>query len=212
VKLGWIRSNPVDLAEGVRQVKTNGFHTWTEAEIAQYRRRHPLGSKARLALEIILWTWQRRGDASGFGPRHMHGGRIRYTQGKGGKTLWLPAAPQLTEAITAMPATGLTTFLVTEFGKPFSKAGFGNKMREWCDQAGLPHCSAHGLRKAAARRAAELEATQLQLKAAGGWSGDAEVAVYTAEADQARLAEAIITRVAAWDLANRGEEVSQSPK
>ena len=31
---------------------------------------------------------------------------------------------------------------------------FGNKMREWCNQAGLPHCSAHGLRKAMSRRLA----------------------------------------------------------
>jgi hypothetical protein len=90
----------------------------------------------------------------------MKGERIQYTQAKGGKVLWLPAAPQLTAAIRAMPAIGMTTFLVTEFGKPFSKDGIGNKMREWCDQAGLPHCSAHGLRKAAARRAADCQGYQ----------------------------------------------------
>jgi hypothetical protein len=93
------------------------------------------------------------GDAHRFGPQHMKGERIQYTQAKGGKTLWLPAAPQLLAAIKAMPSIGFTTYLVTDFGKPFSKAGIGNKMREWCDEAGLPHCTTHGLRKAAARRA-----------------------------------------------------------
>jgi len=41
-------------------------------------------------------------------------------------------------------------FLITAFGKPFAPAGFGNAMRDWCDQANLHHCPAHGLRKACA--------------------------------------------------------------
>jgi integrase len=199
IKLKLISVNPARLADGVKQEK-GGFHTWNEEEIAQYRKRHRLGTKARLYAEIILWTWQRRGDAHRFGPQHMKGERIQYTQAKGGKVLWLPAAPQLTAAIRAMPAIGMTTFLVTEFGKPFSKDGIGNKMREWCDQAGLPHCSAHGLRKAAARRAADCQGTNQQLKAAGGWSQDQEVSTYTAAADQAELASVIITRVSEWEL------------
>lgn len=201
IKLKLITVNPAELADGVKQDK-GGFHSWDEEEIAQYRKRHPLGTKARLYAEIILWTWQRRGDAHRFGPSHLKGERIRYTQAKGGKTLWLPAAPQLIAAIRAMPAIGLTTFLVTEFGKPFSKDGIGNKMRDWCDQAGLYHCAAHGLRKAAATRAGNIGGTNLMLKAAGGWSQDQEVATYTADADQARLAAEIITRVSDWELAN----------
>lgn len=199
IKLKLITVNPARLADGVKQVK-GGFHSWTEEEIAQYRKRHALGTKARLYAEIILWTWQRRGDAHRFGPGHMKGERIQYTQAKGGKMLWLPAAPQLIAAIRAMPAIGIETYLVTEFGKPFSKDGIGNKMRQWCDEAGLPHCSAHGLRKAAARRAAELEATNQQLKAAGGWSQDQEVSTYTAAASQAKLASDIITRVSQWEM------------
>jgi integrase len=201
IKCKLISVNPARLAGGVKQVK-RGFHTWTEEEIAQYRARWPLGTSARLWVEIILWTWQRKGDAHRFGPQHMKGERIQYTQAKGGKVLWLPAAPQLVAAIKAMPAIGMTTFLVTEYGKPFSKAGIGNKMREWCDAAGLPHCSSHGLRKTAARRAGDLGASNLMLKAAGGWSQDQEVATYTAAADQARLAAEIIMRVSEWELSN----------
>lgn len=203
--LGIEKQNPVDQAAAI-EVPKGGFHSWTEEEIAQFRARHPLGTKPRLALEIFLWTWQRRGDASTFGRKHMNGGRIFYTQNKSGKALWLPAAPQLLAAIEAMPVTGTDAFLVTQFGHPYTRAGLGNKMREWCDQAGLPKCTAHGLRKAGARRAAELGASNQMLKAVGGWSGDQEVATYTAGADQARLAEQTMAVLIQFDadLANRG--------
>jgi integrase len=194
VKLGWIEKNPAELAEAV-SVPKGGFHTWTEQEIAQYRQRHPLGTKARLALEIILWTGQRRDDARSFGPQHMQEGAIRYKQAKTKKVLWLPIAPELRAAIAAMPSVGISTYLVTDFGKPFSKAGFGNWFRERCDEAGLPQCSAHGLRKAIARRLAEGEAGNQGLKSVGGWSNDDEVSTYTAEVDQRKLAAVTLGRL-----------------
>jgi integrase len=178
--------------------KSKGHHTWTEEEIAQYQRRHALGSKARLALEIALWTGQRRGDVYRFGPAHLKSGKIRYEQEKGGKSLWLPAAPQMLAAIEAMPSVGIAAFIVTEHGKPFSKAGFGNKFRDWCDQAGLPHCTLHGLRKAITRRMAEAGKTNQQMKAVGGWSNDRLVGLYARDAEQAKLAEDTLV-----DLANR---------
>jgi integrase len=200
VKLGWIERNPAELAEGVKAPRTGGYYAWTEEDIAQFQQRHPLGTKARLAQEILLWTWQRRGDARLFGPKHLIAGKIKYRQAKTGKDIWLPAAPQLLAAIKAMPSIGIDTFVVTEFGKSFSKAGFGNWFRDRCDEAGLPQCTAHGLRKAAARRAAEVGATQSGLKAVGGWSGDAEVAIYTATAEQEKLAAETLGRVISWDL------------
>jgi integrase len=186
VKLGLITANPAELADSV-QAPTGGRHTWTEDEIAAYRHRHPLGTKARLALEIILWTGQRRGDAISFGPQHIRGGKIEFVASKGNKVMRLPAAPQLLAAIRAMPSVGLKTYLVTDYGKPFSGDGFGNWFADRCKEAGVPG-RAHGLRKAIARRAAELEATQAMLKAIGGWEQDSEVATYTKGADQARLA------------------------
>jgi integrase len=149
------------------------------------------------------------GDARTFGPEHIKGGKINYRQGKTGRDLWLPAAPQLLEAIEAMQRVGLKTYLVTEFGHPFSAAGFGNKMRDWCDEAGLQHCTAHGLRKAGARRAAQLEAGNQGLKAVGGWIGDSEVATYTAAVEQEALAAVTLGRVIADDLANRGRELAK---
>lgn len=208
VRLKMIEVNPVDLAETTRPPRTTGFHSWTDEEIAQYRARHPLGTKPRLALEIVLWTLQRRDDARLFGPAHLRGGRINYTQGKGGKNLWLPAAPQLLSAISAMPAVGMTSFLVTAYGKPFTNAGFGNWFKDQCVAAGLPHCTLHGLRKAMARKLAEHGGTQQELKASGGWSNDREVATYTAAADQERLAALAMTRVAQQELATLNSGVA----
>jgi integrase len=199
VKLEWIVTNPAELADSAGG-KRGTRHTWTEPQIAQYRLRHPLGTKARLALEIILWTGQRRGDASRLGPQHIKGDRIEWTAGKGEKPMVMVLAPQLKAAIAAMPAVGIKTLLVTQYGKPFSVSGFGNWFADRCKEAGLPDkCRAHGLRKAIARRGAELEATQQQLKAIGGWEQDAEVTTYTKGADQARLAESIMARIIAWE-------------
>jgi integrase len=82
------------------------------------------------------------------------------------------------------------TFLVNDLKRPFTAAGFGNKFREWCDQAGLRHCSAHGLRKAGATIAANNGATAHQLMAMFGWSTLKMAEEYTRKADQEKLARA----------------------
>jgi hypothetical protein len=55
---------------------------------------------------------------------------------------------------------------VTAAGAPFSAAGFGNFFREWCNEAGLYSCTAHGLRKAQLRRLAEAGCSEHQITAA----------------------------------------------
>jgi hypothetical protein len=78
------------------------------------------------------------------------------------------------------------TFLITEYGKPFSSNGFGNKMRQWCNDAQLPECSSHGLRKASATILAEAGATEHQLMAIFGWSDSKMAQLYT-KAAQSKL-------------------------
>lgn len=192
----WIRRNPVVNSEEIDHKKI-GFYAWTEADITQYREKWPLGSKPRLALEMMLWTGVRRGDARLLPP--PKDGRIKGKAGKTGKTFDLPVAPPLVAAIEAMPAVGISTLLVTEYGKPFTAAGFGNWFRDQCRKAGLEQCTAHGLRKALTRRAADQGVSQQGLKALGQWSGDREVAVYVAGANQRRLAETAISDVWRWE-------------
>ena len=86
-------------------------------------------------------------------------------------------------------------FLVTDYGKPFSVAGFGTKFRMWCDQAGLQKCSAHGLRKAAASRLAERGASAHEIMAITGHRSLEEVERYTRAARKAGLADAAMAKL-----------------
>jgi integrase len=87
------------------------------------------------------------------------------------------------------------TFLVTERGAPFSAAGFGNWFRERCDEAGLPQCSAHGLRHASATRFANIGCTDEEIMAFTGHRSRASLAVYTRGADQVRLARRALAKL-----------------
>jgi integrase len=210
VRLKWIVSNPVSEAELPAKHVVKGFHSWTEAEIAKFQQRHPVGSKARLAFEIALWTGLRRADVARLGPRHIVDGRVVTTASKTMKAVNVIAATPLFEAIAATP-TGDETFLVTEHGKPFSTAGLGNWFRDRCDEAGLPHCTMHGLRKALTRRAANLRLSQQQLKAIGQWSSDKEVKIYADDADKIELADSAILAVNKWaSSSNHSEKVGQN--
>jgi integrase len=184
-------SNP---ARDVEYFKTGstGFHTWTVDEIHQYEERHPIGSKARLCLALLMFTGQRRSDIIRLGKQHARGGKLTFTQFKGRnrkpKRLQLPILPALQRIIDASPC-GALTFLINDLGRPFTDAGIGNKMRQWCDEAGLPHCTAHGIRKAGSTIAAENGATAHQLMAIFGWDTLKQAEIYTKAANQKRLAE-----------------------
>ena len=60
--LGLMTANPIAGLELTPQPKSKGFHAWTDAEIDQYRAKHKPGTKARLALEVLLQTGHARSD------------------------------------------------------------------------------------------------------------------------------------------------------
>jgi integrase len=108
----------------------------------------------------------------------------RKTRHKRLRTSEKPILPALADVLAQTPVGDLT-FLVTDFGKP---DGFGNWFRKRCNEAGLPHCTAHGLRKAGVTIAAENGATDRQLMALFDWTSAKQANVYTAAADRKRLA------------------------
>ncbi len=187
------QTNP---ARDVAYRKSNnpdGFHTWTLEEVEQYEKRHPVGTKARLALALCLYTFQRRSDVHRIGAAHEKNGRLVFTQFKGRKKhpvhMELPILPEL-RTILDTTETGDLVYLLNDLGKPFTAAGFGNKMRQWCDQAELPQCSSHGLRKAACVRMAMNGATPHEIMAWSGHKTLKEVERYTREAEKRKLAMA----------------------
>lgn len=207
-KLGWRSDNPMDFV-GYRPKKTKGFHSWTEGEIEQYRARWPLGTKQRIALELMLWTGKRRSDAVVMGPQHIEDGELRGRDIKTGKPWTLPIAPQLRTAIDAMPVTHLC-FIPSERGKPYTAASFGDAFRHWCDAAGLPHCTSHGLRKAISRRMAEEGIGNAGIKSVTLHSGDDEVSLYVADANQRHMAQDSIDRISRKELSSAAKNARQS--
>ena len=194
VSIGMITADPTgDIKTSIRS-KGEGFSTWGEEEIAAFRGYHALGTRARLAFELLLCTVQRRGDVIRLGPQHVRGGLLQVRQSKTGATLALPILPELRTALDAGPG-GHLTFLTTAHGKPFTADGFGNWFREICDEAGLQGFSAHGLRKAGCRRFAEAGCTPSEIAAWSGHRTLGEVSRYTRAADQAAMARAAATKL-----------------
>lgn len=188
-------------ARDVRYLKGNvgGIHAWTLAEVEKFEKCHPIGTKARLAFALLLYTAQRRSDIIQFGRQHVRDGWLRFTQFKGRTrnpvTLEIPIIPALQQIIDVSP-TGDLTFLVNDLGRAFTQAGFGNKMRQWCDEAGLPDCSAHGLRKATAARLAELGCSDREIMAVTGHQTEKEVTRYTRSARQKVMAKSAMKKLA----------------
>jgi integrase len=193
VDIEMIPSNP---AAGVKRYKSrgDGFHSWAESEIAQFQARHLIDTRAGLALALLLYTGQRRGDVIGMGWQHVRGDKIVVRQEKTDTPLMIPMHPELVRALKSLPKTNMT-FLMTERGAPFTPAGFGNWFRDQCNLAGLPQCSAHGLRKAAGRRLAEAGCSGEEIKAVLGHKSLSAVAIYTRAADQERLARQALDKL-----------------
>ena len=136
-----VSNNP---ARDIAYLKSNnpsGYHTWTLDEVRRFEQQHAIGTKARLALALLLFTGQRRSDITRLGRQHVRNGKLSLTQFKGRnkkpKKLVLPSLPALQRIIDVSP-TGEMTFLVNDFGRPFTDAGFGNWFRDRCVEAGVP--------------------------------------------------------------------------
>jgi integrase len=184
-----------DPTRDVRKIPTSsdGYHSWTEGEIEQFERRHPVGSRARLAFALLLYTGQRRSDVVRMGHQHISDGVIYVRQAKTGREVWIPIHEALAPII-AQASTNLT-FLLTDRGKPYTLTGFGNWFHDQCQAAGLRGCSAHGLRKAAARRLAEAGCSTHEIAAITGHASLKEVARYTEAVDRKRLAQSAMAKV-----------------
>ena len=189
VGMGLIDDNParrIKLLEGSKE----GVHTWTMEEIERYEFRHHVGTTARLAFDLLLYTGMRLSDLAIIGHQHVRDGTITFrpekTRGTSGVTVTIRILPPLARSLAAT-RTGDMHFVVSERGTPYVKEALGNRVKKWCKEAGIPHCSAHGLRKASATRAAEAGATSNELMAMFGWTTSKEADRYTRAADRKRM-------------------------
>ncbi|MFY7837848.1 MAG: tyrosine-type recombinase/integrase [Novosphingobium sp.] len=212
IKSGLMDKNPAALSDKVKQTASEkakaGFHSWTEDEITQFRSFYELGTRERLAMELLLWTDQRRSDVISMGEAQIVDGCIPVHQEKTGMPLWLPVAPQLRTAIDSMKAaeTSKFCFLITRRGGSFTKESFGNFFKKACVAAGLPQCTAHGLRKATLRRMAELEMANKTMKSLSGQTSDKTLEIYTRDANQRKLANKAIHALSQWEASQSEDD------
>jgi integrase len=183
--------NPAREVAYLRSNNPGGFREWPEEDVAKYETRHPIGTKARLALDLLLLLGVRRSDVVQLGPQMERDGKLVFTETKGRarfvKSHALPILPPLRRSIDATP-TGHLVYLVTAFGRPYSVKGFGAWFKRRCREAGVADdLSAHGLRKLGAQRCVEAGATEHQLMALFGWTSTKQAALYTRKASRARL-------------------------
>jgi integrase len=177
------------------KIKTDGHRTWSEDDIAAFEATHPIGTLPRLAMALLVYTGQRRGDVVRMGLQHVRGDLISVRQQKTRAPLLIPLHPALRAAIEATPS-GHLTFLATVFGKARAANGFTTWFRECCNAAGLANgASAHGLRKAACRRLAEAGCSAKEIMAISGHASLREVERYTKAVDQEHMARAAMKRL-----------------
>src|SRR3546814_19795520 len=109
--------------------KPDGWHTWTEDEVARFEAAHAPGTKARLAMTLMLCTGQRLSDAIKMGRQHVDGDLISVAQQKTTTRLWIEIHPDLADDLALAPA-GQVTFLQTPYGRPFTAKGFPQRARK----------------------------------------------------------------------------------
>lgn len=191
------RQNPAQLVAYLPPASAEGHITWTAADIEKFEAAHPIGSKARLYFALLVYTGVRRSDVVKLGPPHARDGVLHFHETKGSrkrgadpKVRDIPIIPALQEVLDgSRHLFGPFTYLVTERGAPFTVNGFGNKVQDWCADAGLPKgLASHGVRKAAAVHAAENGATVNQLMSLFGWVTEKEAVRYTRMANRKKLA------------------------
>ena len=185
---GFKGQNPAAVADAHR-TKKGGYRTWTNEEIETFRAAHPSGTKARLAIEILLCTGASRVDAINFTRANIAGARVRYRRAKTEQQVDLPILPELGRELSYLPPTQMVLLSREDGSKGYANESFGNIFRRWCAKAGLSGLPVHGLRKAGARRLAEAGATEFEVMSFLGHGTAREASRYVAAANRATLAD-----------------------
>lgn len=193
--------------------ESGGFIPWTDDDMALYRQRWPLGTEARLMLDILAFTFLRLGDAHRFGPPHLRqvvrkmAVQIATEKSQGNTTVTVPMHPAFAESLRAAQAAGIVGVEVFT-GKrvrgrvvPMNKKAWAAKFKKYAVLAGVnePKKSCHGVRKARAEVAAYADCTESQMMAMFGWTDPKMPAHYIAKANREKLGMTGMDKVVAFD-------------
>jgi integrase len=180
---------------GIEPYRLGSHHTWSEAEIATYRAAWPIGTRERLAFDLLLYTGQRVGDVAAMRRSDLRNGVIHVTTEKTGAELDISLHPDLLRSIKACAAQGLT-LIGSPHGRPMSAKALSAMVTRAALAAGLSKkCVPHRLRKSAMRRLAEYGSTSKEIASMSGHRSLKEIERYTDAADQAHLARSAVARI-----------------
>jgi integrase len=179
---GWLKYDP---STGIKRPKGKEIRAWTDADLAAYERRWPIGTKQRTAYALMLNMGTARIDTHLL-TWHQVDEEATYTRHKTGVAVEMKVADDLRKALEATPRSHVCV-ITTAYGKPFTVDGFSGFMRDAIRKAGLPlGCQPHGLRKTLGRMLADAGVSAHDIMAALGHTTLAEAERYTREADRRR--------------------------
>jgi integrase len=192
-----------DPSVGIKRPKTKEIRAWTDAEMAAFERRWPVGTKQRTAYALMLNAGTARVDVHRITWAQIDAESVGYTRHKSDVAVDIGISASLRKALDAAPREHVTV-INTEFGKPFTINGFSGFMRDAVNKAGLPLDSKpHGLRKTLGRLLADAGASAHDIMAALGHTTLAQAEKYTREADRRRGARRAVIKLNEH-VANKG--------
>jgi integrase len=208
----YIKENPACGIKGV-YTKGDGATPWKAADVKAFFAKHKAGSKAHVAMSVLLWTGCRIEDLTTLGRKDecvIDGVEALrwHPNKKGSSEVCQPLLPPLKDATRAPTVQG-ATYVLGRGGKPFSSGDSASAMfKRWCKDADIGHLSAHGVRKGLAEILAELGCSQYEIMSVLGHSEAKTSEVYTRRVERWKLAKVALERVEVsqsflkWDTSN----------
>jgi integrase len=181
ISIGWLKNDP---SAGIKRPKTKEIRSWTDAELAAFEARWPLGTNQRTAYALMLHVGTARVDVHGITWAQIDSSGVAYKRSKTGVAVDVGMQNGLRIALDAAPRKHVT-IINTELGRPFTINGFSGFMRDAITAAGLPmDCKPHGLRKTLGRLAADADVSAHDIMALLGHTTLKEAENYTRDADR----------------------------
>ena len=191
VDRGWLEHNPLARA---RVLPGGHLPAWTESDAATALA--GLDEPYRRVVVLGMHTGQRRGDLIALIWGAYDGRTIQLRQRKTGAALVIPCHPELRAELDLWRENRRAAVILTSpQGRPWTAAHLTREMSKRLRALGLPEITVHGLRKLAAARLAEAGCSAPEIAAITGHRSLSMVQLYTASADQRRLAEAAMERL-----------------
>lgn len=186
IRMRWRTTNPF---AGLDSYKVGKHHSWTDAEIAAYEAKWHLGSRERVAFDLLFYTAQRVGDVAKMRRADIVQGRIHVVQEKTGAEVQILIHANLQKSLNAYGIRG-KHLVGRKDGGQIGADNLSRIVAKAAKEAGLgDRCVCHGIRKARLRLLAEGGASAKVLQAIAGHKTLKETERYTEAANAVHLTD-----------------------